>query len=74
MIKHVSEMELYIILSTLEKFEHWNRTVFNHEILASEMVLGARSSPILHIGRFFRIITFVHYFTQQTGRAMPKRT
>ncbi len=26
-IKHVSEMELYIILSTLEKFECWNRTV-----------------------------------------------
>ncbi len=26
-IKHVSEMELYIILSTLEKFERWNRTV-----------------------------------------------
>ncbi len=27
MIEHVSEMELYIILSTLERFEHWNRTV-----------------------------------------------
>ncbi len=26
-IKHVSEMELYIILSTLDKFECWNRTV-----------------------------------------------
>ncbi len=27
MIKHVSQMELYNILSTLEKFEHWNETV-----------------------------------------------
>ncbi len=27
MIGHVSEMELYVILSTLEKFELWNRTV-----------------------------------------------
>ncbi len=26
-IKHVSEMEMYIILSTLEKLEHWNLTV-----------------------------------------------
>ncbi len=26
-IEHVSEMELNIILSTLEKFEHWNWTV-----------------------------------------------
>ncbi len=26
-IEHVSEMELYIILSTLEKFENWNQTV-----------------------------------------------
>ncbi len=26
-IEHVSEMELYIILSILEKFERWNRTV-----------------------------------------------
>ncbi len=26
-IEHVSEMELYIFLSTLEKFECWNRTV-----------------------------------------------
>ncbi len=24
MIKHVSEIELYIITSTLEMFEHWN--------------------------------------------------
>ncbi len=30
MIKHISELELqlYIILSTLEMFERWNRTVF----------------------------------------------
>ncbi len=27
MIEHVSEMELYVILSTLEKFESENRTV-----------------------------------------------
>ncbi len=27
MVKHVSEIGLYIILSTLERFEHWNRTV-----------------------------------------------
>ncbi len=27
MIEHVSEMELYNILSTLEKFEHCNQTV-----------------------------------------------
>ncbi len=26
-IEHVSQMELYIILSTLEKFENWNQTV-----------------------------------------------
>ncbi len=26
-VDHVFEMELYIILSILEKFEHWNRTV-----------------------------------------------
>ncbi len=26
-IVHVSEMELYIILSTLEKFERWNQRV-----------------------------------------------
>ncbi len=26
-IEHVSEMELYTILSTLEMFESWNRTV-----------------------------------------------
>ncbi len=26
-IKYVSEMEFYIILSTLGKFEHWNQTV-----------------------------------------------
>ncbi len=27
MIEHVSEIELYNILSTLEKFESWNKTV-----------------------------------------------
>ncbi len=27
MIKHVSMMELYIILWTLKKFEHWNQAV-----------------------------------------------
>ncbi len=27
MIEHVSEMQLYIILSTLEMFESWNQTV-----------------------------------------------
>ncbi len=26
-IEHVSEIELYNILSTLEKFERWNQTV-----------------------------------------------
>ncbi len=38
-IKHVSEMELYIILSTLEKFECWKTDNFNHEISVGEMVV-----------------------------------
>ncbi len=39
-IKHVSKMELHIILSTLEKFECWDQS-FNNEILAGEMVVDA---------------------------------
>ncbi len=45
MIEHVSEMELYIILSTLEKFESPQSDSFNHEISGGEKVLGAQSSP-----------------------------
>ncbi len=33
MIEQLSEMLFYIILSTLEKFEHWNRRVLNKIIL-----------------------------------------
>ncbi len=44
MIEYVSKMELYIILSTLEKFYCWNRSL-NHEISAGEKEVGARSSP-----------------------------
>ncbi len=40
-IKHVSEMELYIILSTLEKFECWNLNNFSNEISVGETVVGA---------------------------------
>ncbi len=29
---------------------------FNHEIFAGETVLGAWSSPIVHIGRFFQTV------------------
>ncbi len=48
---------------------------FNHKILAGEMVLGARSSPILLICRFFWTVNILfHYFIQQAGHAMPKRT
>ncbi len=43
-IEHVSEMELYNISSTLEKFECWNQS-FNYEISADEMVVGVQSSP-----------------------------
>ncbi len=43
-IEQVSEMELYIILSTLEKFECWNQS-FDHEISVDEMVVGTRSCP-----------------------------
>ncbi len=64
-IKHVSDIELYITLSTLEKFECWNQN-FNHELSAGETVSGARSSRIVHIGRLYehKINTF-NYFTQQ---------
>ncbi len=27
MVEHITKMELYIILSTLEMFEQWNQTV-----------------------------------------------
>ncbi len=30
-VKYVSEMELYIILSALEKFESWNWTVLTNK-------------------------------------------
>ncbi len=73
-IEHVSEMELYNILSTFEKSKRWNCS-FNHKILACEMVSSARSSPIVHIDRFFQTINkYFHYFTQHHGHATPKRT
>ncbi len=66
MIEHVSEMELYIILSTLEKSERCELDSFNHEILVGEMVLSEQSSPIVHIGRsFWTNNKCFHYFTQQ---------
>ncbi len=40
MIEHVSEMELYIILSTIKKFEGCNQS-FNHKITEGEIVVGA---------------------------------
>ncbi len=48
---------------------------FNHEILAGETVLGAWSSLMLHMGRFFNIkkILFSLFYSAE-GRAMPKRT
>ncbi len=40
MIEHVSEVELFNILSTLEKIELWN-----HEISVDEMVVDSQLSP-----------------------------
>ncbi len=72
-IEHISEMKLYIILSTLEKFEHWNWS-FNHEILVGEMVLGARSSLIVHIGMFFRTTLFFFLIILLNSDVMPHPT
>ncbi len=71
MIEHVSEVELYIFLSTLEKFECWNLS-FNHEILAGETMLGAWSSPIVHIGRFLQTINVFIILLSTTGLPCPK--
>ncbi len=52
MIEHASEMELYMILPTLEKFFFMlEPDSFNHEISADETVAVAQSSPIVHISR-----------------------
>ncbi len=39
MTEYTSEMELYIILGTLENFEHWNQILFKNEISSSQKKL-----------------------------------
>ncbi len=75
-IKYVSEMGLYVILSTLETFGHLNQS-FNHEISAGETVSGMQvhSHPYSSYKAFWtQNKYYFNYLTQQLGHATPKRT
>ncbi len=69
-IKHVSDMELYIILSTLEKFKHWNRTFLITKYQywqVKQCLVHGHHQYFISVGFSTQNKYYFHYFIQRTG-------